>query len=325
MACHRKKHLAAMTAVAIGLMGFSSQTQATESGASLYLIGSGGPGTAIMPPFEGVYLDKMIWVYDGDARADREFPINSNIALGLDLTAVAEFPTVLAVPSTDVLGGTLAIGLTVPFGAPMIDANALLTRPGGPALTASVHDSALTTGDPVGTVMLGWADGDVHVQLSSMVSVPIGHYREGQLANLSLHRWAVDGSIAVSWHDAESGWDISAKSGYTWNGHNNDSGYDSGDEMHVEAAVEKAFSPAFSLGLQGAWAKQVTADDGPLGPFKGEVVAVGVTAATTVMMGGKPGTFRGRFMKEVDATNRLKGATFWLDFAIPLSMKIPAQ
>src|SRR3546814_7171408 len=83
-----------------------------------------------------------------------------------------------------------------------------------------------------------------------MINIPLGHYREDQLANLSLHRFAVDGSVAVSWHDPASGWDISAKGGYTLNGDNDYTGYDSGDEVHVEAAVEKALSPKFSLGAQ---------------------------------------------------------------------------
>ena len=52
---------------------FAGQAEATENGASLYLLGSGGPGTAVMAPFEGVYLDKLIWIYDGNASASREF------------------------------------------------------------------------------------------------------------------------------------------------------------------------------------------------------------------------------------------------------------
>ncbi len=297
--------------------------QATESGASLYLLGSGGPGTAIMPPLEGVYYDKMLWVYDGSASASRSIPVNGNIALGLDTTIVADFETILTVPSTHFLGGTLALGVTQPIGAPMVDADALLTSAGGARLSGSVHDSALTTGDPVVLAMLGWTADKVHIQLSTMTNVPIGHYREGALANLSLHRWAVDGSLALSWHDPESGWDLSVKGGYTGNGHNRDSGYDSGDELHFEGAIEKAFSPKFSLGVQGYYQKQVSDDHGLLGPFRGEAIGVGGTASTGFMMAGTPATLRGRVMQEVDVTNRLKGTSFWLDFAIPLHMNMP--
>ncbi|MED5545278.1 MAG: transporter [Pseudomonadota bacterium] len=321
-ACHRPLALVlGMAGLALGAPG----AEATESGASLYLLGSGGPGTAVMPPLEGVYFDKMVWVYDGSAEANRRIPVNGNITLGLDTTIVADFTTLLAVPSTNFLGGTLAVGVTMPLGAPIIDAEGILTGPaGGTTLTGSLHDSALTTGDPVVLTQLGWQADKLHIQVSTMTNVPIGHYRESGLANLSLHRWAVDGSLALSWHDPESGWDISAKAGYTANGDNRDSGYDSGDEIHIEGAIEKALSPKFSLGVQGYYQKQVSDDHGMLGPFRGEVVAVGATAATTVMMAGVPATFRGRIMEELDTTNRLEGTSFWLDFTVPIHMNMPA-
>ncbi|TYC87769.1 hypothetical protein [Novosphingobium sp. BW1] len=93
-----------------------SGAEATESGASLCLLGSGGPGTAVMPPLEGLYFDKMIWVYDGSAEANRRIPVNGNITLGLDTTIVAGFSTLLVVPSIDFLGGTLAVGVTLAAG-----------------------------------------------------------------------------------------------------------------------------------------------------------------------------------------------------------------
>ena len=41
--------LASMGALAV--TAICGQAQATENAASLYLLGSGGPGTAVMPPF----------------------------------------------------------------------------------------------------------------------------------------------------------------------------------------------------------------------------------------------------------------------------------
>jgi hypothetical protein len=48
----------------------------------------------------------------------------------------------------------------------------------------------------------------------------IGEYREDQLANLAFHRWAVDASLAATWHDPKAGWDVSGKVGVTFNGTN---------------------------------------------------------------------------------------------------------
>ncbi|WP_375188764.1 SphA family protein [Sphingobium yanoikuyae] len=306
----------------------STPAKAVEGAASLYVPGTGGPATAVMPPLEGVYFDDTIYIYNGSASASKEFVVGGNVVAGLDATIVADFLTTLVVPSTNILGGTLSMGVTVPVGAPMIDANAVVTGPFGNLRSLNVHDSALVVGDPVFNTMLGWKAGKLHIQASSMVNIPVGHYREDQLANLALHRWAVDTSLALSLHDDESGWDLTGKAGVTFNGKNDYTEYDSGNEFHLEGSVEKALSKKFSIGAQGYWLKQISDDKSSgalLGAFRGEVVGVGGTAALNVTMGRSPATFRLRAFKELDATNRLKGEAFFLSLSLPLYMKMPKQ
>ncbi|RJF91109.1 SphA family protein [Sphingomonas cavernae] len=300
---------------------------ASEGGASLYLLGSGGPGAAVMPPLEGVYLDNTIYIYDGSAGGGKQFVIGGNVVAGLDATIVADFATALWVPTTDLAGGTLALGVALPLGAPIVDVNAVITGPRGGQIAVSRHDSTLTLGDPIATAMLGWKTGNVHIQASTMVNIPVGHYREDQLANIAFHRWAGDASLAVSWHDPKAGWDVSGKLGVTFNGKNDYTDYNTGNEFHLEAAAEKTFSPTFSAGIQGYYFKQISGDSGAgarLGAFKGEVIGLGVTAATNVVLGKAPATFRIRVLKEFEATNRLEGASVFASLTLPLSMKMPA-
>ncbi len=40
----------------IGLLG-AAPAHASESGSSFYLLGSGGPGAALLPPLQGVFFD----------------------------------------------------------------------------------------------------------------------------------------------------------------------------------------------------------------------------------------------------------------------------
>src|SRR3546814_19483398 len=94
-----------------------------------------------MPQVEVSFCDKTINVDDGDASARRQFPLNGNIVAGLDATIIASFDTILAVPSMDFLGGTLAVGLTLPLGAPIVDADAVLTGPGGGRLGKDGRES----------------------------------------------------------------------------------------------------------------------------------------------------------------------------------------
>jgi len=300
---------------------------ASEGGASLYLLGSGGPGAAVLPPVEGVFFDSTFYWYDGNAEATRQFVVGGDLVAGLDATIVADFLTGLWVPSTDMLGGTLAIGATVPLGVPDVRASAVLTGPGGGTIGVSREDDAFVIGDPVINAQLGWnLGGNSHLALSTMINVPIGMYREDQLANLAFHRWAVDASLAGTWRDPQLGWDISGKVGVTFNGTNGYTDYDTGTEAHFEASIERMFSPQFSAGVQAYRFVQLTGDSGTgavLGPNEGRVTGLGVTAAYGFPLGKMPATARVRVFEEFDAVRRLDGTSVMLSLTVPLSMKLP--
>ncbi|WHO39400.1 transporter [Sphingobium sp. AP49] len=318
------QQLCAITA--LGSCLWTAPCHASEGGASFYLLGGSGPGAAVMPPVEGVFFDDTVYIYDGKAQADREFVIGGNVVAGAHATLVADFGTIMWVPTTNFLGGTLALSASLPVGAPMVGVTAVVSGPGGGSASISRHDSALLVGDPVGAVLLGWKAGKLHFQGSATVNVPVGNYRDGQLANVSFNRWIVDSSFAATWNDPKAGWDISAKAGFTFNGENPATDYKTGTEFHLEGAVEKTLSPAFSAGIQSYYFKQVSGDSGAgaaLGPFKGEAAALGATAALNVKMGGVPATFRVRAFKEFDVTNRLKGEAYFLSLTLPLSLNIP--
>lgn len=312
---------------ALTLAAGADQAQASEGGTSLYLLGSGGPGNAIMPPLPGIFVDNEVYYYDAKAGGGRQFTVGGNVVAGLKAKVLADFPTVLWVPTTNLGGGTLGLGLAVPVGEPDVKVSAVLTGPLGGQIDVSRSDSKLVVGDPIATAMLGWKSGDLHIQASSMLNIPIGHYRDGQLANLAFHRWAGDASLAATWHQPKSGWDVSGKAGFTFNGENDDTDYNTGTEFHVEGAVEKAFSPVWSAGLIGYHFQQVSGDSGAgakLGAFKGRVSGVGATVAYNFKLGDKPATLRLRAFTEFDAKNRPEGDSFWIGLSVPLSMKMPA-
>lgn len=312
--------------LAAGLALSVQPAAASEGGASVYLLGSGGPGAAVLPPVEGVFLDNTFYFYDASISAERPLVVGGNVVAGLDVFLAAEFSTFLWVPTTNFAGGTLAIGAAVPIGAPIIDVSAVLTGPQGGQLAVSRHDATLALGDPIVTAMLGWQDGNLHVTASGLVNIPVGHYREGELANIAFHRWAGDVSVAATWHDKESGWDVSGKMGFTFNGNNDYTNYNTGDEFHLEAAVEKTFSPKFSAGVLGYYYKQLSGDTGEgavLGPNEGEVAAVGATAAFNTVLGRSPATVRFRLLQEFGAERRPEGTAAFVSLTLPLSMKLP--
>jgi hypothetical protein len=320
----------ARVAAAVGgaaLAAAASQAMATEGAASVYLLGSGGPGAAVMPPVKGIFLDNEVYYYDGSARGSKQFVVGGNVVAGLNATILADFPTVLWVPTTNFLGGTLAVGGALPFGRPDVNVSAVVTGPLGGQIGASRSDDAFVIGDPIATAALGWGSGKTHVQLSTMVNIPIGDYRDGELANLAFHRWAGDVSLAGTWRDEHAGWDVSGKAGLTFNGENKDTDYKSGTEFHAEGSVEKLITPKFSAGVLAYYFEQVSGDSGSgavLGSFKGRVTGVGGTAAYNFTLGKKPATLRFRAIHEFDAKNRLEGDSFWLGLSVPLAMQLPA-
>jgi hypothetical protein len=312
-------------AAAAGLM--AGPTHAAEGGASLYLLGSGGPEAAVMPPLPGVYVDNTIYVYDGSSGGGKQFEVGGNVVANLHAEIVADFATVAWVPTTNFAGGTLELGAVVPTGQPDVNVSAVLTGPLGRRVGVQVFDSATVVGDPIGLVAAGWKFGDFYVQGSGTVNFPVGEYRDGELANLAFHRWAGDTSLALTWHEPKSGWDVSGKAGFTFNGANPATQYTTGTEFHIEGAIEKALNKRWAIGAQVYYYDQITGDSGSgdkLGPFEGRVVGAGGTVSYAFAIGHTPAMLRGRIMTEFDAVNRLEGTSYWLDLSFPLVMKMPA-
>jgi hypothetical protein len=300
--------------------------QASEGGASVYLLGSGGPEAAVVPPIQGVFFANTTYYYSGSSGGGKSFTLGGNLAAGLDATIVADFPSVVWVPTTNLAGGVLVLGGALPFGGPDITVSNVLTGPRERQFTGSTSDSTFVIGDPILTGEWGWMSGNLHVTASALINIPIGDYHEGQLANLAFHRWAEDVSLASTWHDAKSGWDLSGKAGFTFNGENPATDYRTGTEFHLEGAIEKALSPAFSAGLQAYYFNQVSADSGAgavLGPFQGRVTGVGGEVAYNFLLAKKPATLRLHAATEFDVQNRLQGTAVWLDFSVPLVLRLP--
>ena len=319
------------SSLSIGISGAllaASPAYASEGGASFYLLGSGGPGAAILPPVRGIFFDNTFLHYRGHSNGERQFPVGGNLVAGLRAKIDADFATILWVPTTDFAGGTLGIGGAVAGGKVGADVDAVITGPRGNQVTISKSDSAWIIGDPVATASLSWNLGsNTHLSTGPTVNIPIGEYREDQLANLSFHRWVVDWSTALTWHDPKAGWDVSGKAGLTFNGTNHFTNYDTGTEFHIEGSIERMFSKAFSAGIQAYHFQQISGDSGAgatLGPFKGRVSALGLTAAYNFEAGHTPVTLRGRFFKEFGAKNRVdNGTSIFFTVDVPLHMILP--
>ncbi|MCF2514498.1 transporter [Sphingomonas sp. G124] len=322
-----RRQLILLSAILGPVSFFATPAYASEGGASFYLLGSGGPGAALLPPIRGIFFDNTAFHLSGKAKGDREFVVGGNVVAGLKAKINADFATLLWVPTTDFLGGTLGVGMALPIGRPDVDVDVILTGPRGNTIELSADDAATIIGDPITSATLSWPVAtNTHVALSTVLNIPVGNYRESKLANLAFHRWVVDTSLALSWHDAKAGWDVSSKAGLTFNGENDFTDYDTGTEFHLEASVERIFSPKFSAGLQAYHFQQVSGDSGEgarLGAFKGRTTGVGATAAFNFNLGKIPVVARARFFEEFGVKNRLDSTTAFFSLTMPLHVIMP--
>jgi hypothetical protein len=261
------------------------------------------------------------------ASGEKQFPFDGSVLAGVDAKIGANFTSVLWVPSTHVLGGTLGVGAIAPFGVVSLNASAVIRAPRGRQIGFSASETRASVGDPVGVAQLGWKFGRWSVQAADLLNVPIGMYDDRSLANLAFHRWANDVSLASNWHDDKAGWDVTGKLGVTFNGTNPATQYTTGSELHLEGSVAREVTKNLWIGVQAYYFDQLTGDSGSgatLGPFKGRVAGLGATAAYSFVAGKTPMTIRVRGMSEFGARNRLPGQSAWLDLSLPLSMTLPA-
>lgn len=236
---------------------------------------------------------------------------------------VADLVTGTWVLPTSVLGGSLALGVILPVGRPDVTAQVLADPAASGPIGRRVTDDAFVMGDPVATMALGWHAGNWHWNVAALLNIPVGDYRQGEIANLAFHRVATDLSAAVTWLDPATGWELSATTGVTFNGTNDYTDYTTGTEFHVEWAVTKALTKQFSVGLVGYYYDQLTGDSGSgarLGDFEGRVTALGGMVAYNFELSGTPISTRVRVYREFDVVNRLEGTAGFATIAFPLAI-----
>lgn len=305
---------AGMTVLAAGEAG------AVEGGAGIYILGSRTSMAGVVAP-PGVYTQQSYYAYSG---TNGSTIVNAGrLEFGIEGKAFIGLSSVLWVPATEpMLGGARPyFSLTLPYGYKESLVDATLAAPGGPSLSGAKHEDTFSVGDPVFGAGLGWGQGPVFGSLNLLVNMPAGDYSRQRNTNIAFNHWAYDITGAVTWMNPETGWQANLAAGITFNSENDATNYNSGNEFHLEAAVNKALNPNLTLGLQGYYYKQVTGDSGTgarLGDFKGEVTALGPAVTWNSDWNGTPVSLEARWFHEFDAKNRLEGDAILMNLTIPL-------
>jgi hypothetical protein len=299
-------------------MATSWQVDAVEGGSGFYLLGGKGSLAGVLAP-TGNYLAVDTYYYSGDISHTEVLPtVGGELEVGLDAEVIVVITSALHVSDREVLNGRLAYGVVVPVVNQDLTADLTLNFDGD-VISGSEEDDDTAFGDPLLTAILGWSEGNLHTTLNFLLNIPVGDYDEGSLTNAGFNRWGLDTTVAFTYLNPDSGFELTAAPGITVNGKNRDTDYRSGDEFHVEMAAMQHLSEKYAIGVIGYHYEQLDNDSGsaPDG-FKGRVSAIGPALNFNFKLGDTPVYGKAKYLHESNVKNRMEGDAAFLQLSIPL-------
>lgn len=297
-------------AISFLIFGIAS-AQAAEGGLSNYLPAFYGDLALAAEPPNGFSLRNDTFYFSGDIGKNvRSGAIEANA----DLTLVYDYLTFLYKPEFTVLGAPVAFAITPAIGHVDMDADIrVLNR------AANFDDDHTGLGDTTLSAMLYWNQENFHFSLNNYLVTPTGDYDEDDLANTGLNYWTYEVDLAATYLNEETGQDYSVVVGYGYNTENEDTDYQSGDEIHIDYVLNQFFSESFAIGLNGYFYKQIGTDSGDgafLGSFKGEGAGIGPAIYYSKNISGKDVYFIAKWVHDYHAENRFKGDYAYASFAL---------
>ncbi len=295
-----------------GAILFVPPSEAAEGGYSNYIPGSYGDFGMALEPTGRLTLRNDVYYYGADiSRSVR----SGRAEVGADLDFLMNFTTLLYKPELEILGGQYAFGVFVPLVALEIESTIDVD-----GVTRGVEDDTAGIGDVAWIpVMLFWNSGNLHASFAHFIVSPTGEYDTDNSINDSLNYWSFDSNIAVTYLNEKTGQDYSVNFGHIYNTENDDTDYQTGQELHVDLVLNQFLSETFALGAHGFYLKQITGDSGSgatLGDFEAEAAGVGPAVMWGTQIGEQDVTFIAKWLAEFDVENRLEGDHIYLSFAM---------
>jgi hypothetical protein len=303
-------HLALTLVLAV--LFSAGNVSAAEGGYSNYIPGTYGDFGMALAPTETWTLRNDVYYYGADV--DKAL-FAGKLEVNAELDFLLNFTTLLYKSDVELWGAKYAGGIFVPLVHADIDARLALGE-----VERQVSDSASGLGDiALIPVALYWQRNNFHWSFSHFLVTPTGDYDVDNATNASLNYWSFDTNFALTYLNPETGRDLSFNLGHIYNTENDDTDYQTGQELHLDFVFNQFLSESFAVGLQGFYLKQITGDDGDgaqLGDFKAEVAGVGPAVMWSRVFGSQNVTFIAKWLHEFHAENRLEGDHFYLSFAL---------
>jgi hypothetical protein len=281
----------------------SVPVQAAEGGYSNYLPGTYGDFAMAVEPEGRLTLRNDIYYYNAD---DDESVRGGRVEAEAELTVVANLTTLLFKPDINIFGASYAFGVLVPIVHPDIETKTeILNR------TFKNQDDTTGLGDIAWIpLVLYWSHGNLHTSFNEFIVSPTGDYDTDNDVNAGLNYWSFDTNFALTHLNPDTGREFSFNLGHIYNTKNDDTDYQTGQDLHLDVVFNQFFSETFAAGIQGYYLKQITGDSGDgavLGDFKAESAGIGPALLWSTQIGQQNVTFIAKWLHEFHAENRFEG------------------
>ena len=217
-------------------------------------------------------------------------------------------------------------GSTVPALAQPLFTSAINQR------LATQNGNEANIGDLEVSSLLHWEIGDSQtVTFAPTLVMPTGDYDAKRRVNAGYGRYYTF-RPSVQYAYIGDGWDVGARSVFSFNTRNTGTGYYSGNMFNLDWQLMKFVSDDVRVGVQGYFVRQLSRDTQDLSKFsatdqqilakeivngnKASVNAIGPAVAW--LKNGGEMLLEGKFLREFNARNRTEGQAFWLTVSKPL-------
>ncbi len=327
-----------LAAIAVMMLAFAPQLAcADEGGISFWIPGTFGSLAAT--PQQPGWAEALIYYHTsvsagGDVVRSREisignFPANltANVNANLKANVDLGLATTTYVFATPVLGGQAAVNVTGIYGANSTSlagtlSGTLSVPPFGPIpffRADSINSNDAGFGDLVPQFSLRWNAGVNNYMAYVTGDIPVGSYNATRLANIGIGHGAIDLGGGYTYFNPQTGHELSAVMGLTYNFKNPDTQYQSGVDLHLDWAASQFLSKQVFVGIVGYAYRQIGCDSGPgnrLGCFQSQVAAAGPQLGFIFPVGTMQGLINIKGYKEFAAERRPEGWNAWVTFAI---------
>ena len=192
----------------------------------------------------------------------------------------------------------------------------------------SISNSTTGFGDLYPQFAVRWNSGVNNTMAYITGDVPVGAYNSSSLADVGIGHGAIDAGGGYTYFDPQTGHELSAVLGFTYNLMNPSTQYQNGVDMHLDWGASQFLTKQVQFGLVGYLYDQLSCDSGSgdhVGCFKSRVAGIGPQAGYIFPVGGMQGYLNFKAYAEFDAVDRPSGWNAWVTFVISPAPHAPAM